>query len=568
MVSYHVTMFIRKKSTPNSPRKSVQIVESIRDGSRVKQRIVRHVGVAMDEDELELLLELAEHIKSEIEQEHTPTLFGPEKMATLALQARETKQKEEEPITVDLRSLREEQRAVVGIHKIYGKVYRELGFNQVLKPSRHGQSASDILHHIVMARIANPKSKRGSVINLETDFGVSLNLQSVYRMMDKLDEEACERIQSYAYQTVAELFGGKIDLIFFDATTLYFESFTEDELKQNGFSKDHKFGQAQVLLALMVTEHGIPIGYEAFPGSTYEGHTLIPMLEDIKQRYNLGKIMFVADSGLLNTKNLQAMDDAGFKYIVGARLRSMKSDVQKQVLDIDNYTCYENQEDKLKLASFVLDQNRKLFVSHSAKRARKDAYDREKAIVKLQKKLKKSKNPKELISNRGNSKFLRIEGDSEVQLDEKKCAQAAVWDGLHGVITNDSDLSPADAIDQYRGLWQVEESFRITKHDLKVRPIFHWTPNRIRAHLAISFMAFTCVRHLEYRIKLQYKKLSPEVIRASLARVQVSILRGPDREKYVIPSEASHEARKIYQVMGLSYSATPYRLIKYTTPNS
>ena len=154
-----------------------------------------------------------------------------------------------------------------------------------------------------------------------------------------------------------------------------------------------------------------------------------------------------------------------------------------------------------------MDQNKKLLVSHSAKRARKDAYDREKAIVKLRKKLKKSKNPKELISNSGNCKFLRIEGDSEIHLDEDKCAQAAVWDGLHGVITNDFNLSPEDAINQYRGLWQVEESFRITKHDLKVRPIFHWTPNRIRAHLVISFMAFTCVRHLEHRVKLQYQKL-------------------------------------------------------------
>ena len=120
------------------------------------------------------------------------------------------------------------------------------------------------------------------------------------------------------------MFGGKIDLIFFDATTLYFESFTEDELKQNGFSKDHKFGQPQVLLALMVTEQGIPIGYEVFPGSTYEGHTLIPMLESIKERYNLGKVVFVADSGLLNAANLQAMEDSGFKYIVGVRLRKMK----------------------------------------------------------------------------------------------------------------------------------------------------------------------------------------------------------------------------------------------------
>jgi len=231
-----------------------------------------------------------------------------------------------------------------------------------------------------MARIANPTSKRASVNNFEVDFGVNLNLQKVYRMMDKLDEDACERVQSSAYQTVAELFGGKVDVIFFDATILYFESFTEDELKQNGFSKDHKFGQSQVLLALMVTEHGLPIGYEAFPGSTCEGHTLISMLKSIKKRYDLGKVVFVADSGLLNTKNLQAMDDAGFQYIVGARLRNMKSDIQKQILDMGNYTSFGEQEDTLKLASFELEQEKRLFVSHSAKKARKDAHDRKKTL--------------------------------------------------------------------------------------------------------------------------------------------------------------------------------------------
>ena len=558
-------MFVRKKSTPNSPRKSVQIVESVRDGQRVKQRIVRHVGIAMDDEELEQLLELAHHIKSQLEEEHTPTLFGPEKMAKLALQTREAKQNAEEPITVDLRKLREEQRIVVGIHEIYGKIYHELGFDQVLKPSRHGQSASNILRHVVMARIANPESKRASVINLETDFGVNLNLQNVYRMMDRLDEEACEKIQRYAFQTAADLFGGKIDVIFFDATTLYFESFTEDELKQNGFSKDHKFGQPQVLLALMVTQQGIPIGYEAFPGSTYEGHTLIPMLESIKEKYNLGKVVFVADSGLLNAANLQAMDDAGFKYIIGARLRKMKSGMQKRILDMTKYTGYEEQDDRLNLASFELGEKSILFVSHSEKRARKDAHDREKAIAKLQKKLSKSKNPKELISNKGNGKFLKIEGNAKVQLDNEKCAQAAIWDGFHGVTTNDAEMTAEDALKQYRGLWQVEESFRITKHDLKVRPIYHWTPNRIKAHLAISFMAFTCVRHLEYRVGLQYKKLSPEVIRAALIRVQSSILVDPNKKKYAIPSQASQDARKIYQVMGLAYSSTPYRLDTTTT---
>jgi transposase len=456
----------------------------------------------------------------------------------------------------------------VGIHDIYGKIYRELGFDQILKPSRHGISSSDILHNIVMARIANPESKRSSVINLETDFGINLNLQGVYRMMDKLDEAACEKIQQNAYQEAVDLFGGKIDVIFFDATTLYFESFTEDELKQNGFSKDHKFGQPQVLLTLMVTQQGIPIGYEAFPGSTYEGHTLIPVLESIRKKYNIGKVVFVADSGLLNEVNLQALENAGFKYIVGARLKKLKSDLQEKIHDMSNYTnCEQQDDDRIKLASFKSGEGRTLFVSHSEKRGRKDAHERAKAIAKLKKRLKKNKNPKELISNKGNGKYLKIEGEAEIQLDEEKCIQAAIWDGFHGIITNDSDMSAQEALQQYRGLWQVEESFRITKHDLKVRPIYHWTPDRIKAHLAISFIAFTCIRHLEYRVALQYKKISPESIREALIRVQSSILVDNKKGKYVIPSQASQDARKIYQVMGLSYSQTPYRLTDKTLSN-
>jgi len=460
----------------------------------------------------------------------------------------------------NIKQLREEKRIIIGIHEIYAEIYRLLGFNRILKPSKRRQLDSNILHHIVMARIANPESKRASVINLETDFGVHLDLQKVYRMMDKLDKEVCEEIQRCTYQASSDLFGGKIDVIFFDATTLYFESFIEDDLKQNGFSKDRKVGQSQVLLALMVTQQGLPIGYQVFPGSTYEGHTLIPILESIKEKYSLGKVVFVADSGLLNGANIQAMDNAGFQYIVGARFRKMKSDVQKKIHDTKSYALYEDQDDKRKWASFELEKGKILFVSYSEKRARKDAYDRARAIGKLKKRLKKSKNPKELISNKGYGKFLKIEGNAEVQLDDEKCAEESVWDGLHGIITNDSSLTAEEAFKQYRGLWQVEESFRISKHDLKVRPIYHWTPNRVRAHLAIAFMAFACVRHLEYRVSLQYKKLSPEAIRSALIRVQSSILVDQKKQRYAIPSQISQDARKIYQAMGASYSSIPYQL--------
>jgi transposase len=550
-------MFVRVKTTPNSPRKSVQIVESVRDGDKIKQRIVRYVGIAMDDQELEKLKELAEHIKIKIENDRQPSLFEPGKLAEMAIASK--KQKNDADIHVDLKKLQEEQRAIVGIHEIYGQVYQDLGFHSVI-PGVRAQNAAQILQHIVMARIANPSSKRAAVINLEHDFGISLNLDQVYRMMDKLDESAIQRMQESAFFSTKDILGGKIDVIFVDATTLYFESFIEDDFKSNGYSKDLKFSQPQVLLALMVTKQGLPIGYQAFPGSTYEGHTLLPLLESVKKKYEIDKVVFVADSGLFSENNLKLLEDAGYDYIVGARIRNLSKHLQQQVLDTSAYFKASTEEnDIISLREFDY-KNRRLIVSHSTKRARKDKHDRLKAAEKIAKKLKKSKDPAQLISNYGYKKFIKVSGESEIALDEEKLNNEALWDGLHGVITNSKNLNPKELLLQYRGLWQIEESFRITKHDLKVRPIFHWTPERIKAHIAICFMAFSCIRHLEYRVHLQYKKLSPEAIRSTLTRVQISVLKESNGNRYVLPSQASQDARKIYQVMGKSYSTQPYRL--------
>jgi len=548
-------MFIRVKTTPNSPRKSVQIVESVRDGNKVKQRIVRYVGIAMDDQELEKLKDLAELIKSKIEDEKHPSLFSPEKLAELAIEAKKQKEKD---LFVNLRELREEQRAITGIHEIYGKIYREI-FSSVLE--NRSEKSEEILRHIVMARIANPSSKRASVMNLEHDFGISLNLDQVYRMMDKIDQKICDSMQEKACMATKTLLGGKIDVIFFDATTLYFESFTEDELKKNGYSKDLKFNQPQVLLALMVTKQGLPIGYEAFPGSTYEGHTLLPLLEKIKEKHLIDKVVFVSDSGMFNEKNLQLLEEKGYEYIVGARLKNLPKELQKELLDSSRYKDHFSDEEEEKTSVCELENNqRRLIVSHNTKRARKDACDREKAIEKLLQKLKKNKAPKTLLSNYGYKKFLKINGTAEVSLDEAKLLEQEKWDGLHGVISNSKELTAREILAQYRGLWQVEESFRITKHDLKVRPIFHWTPSRIRAHIAICFLAFTCVRHLEYRTALQYKKISPEQIRKALMRIQVSILKHPNGNRYAVPSQGTQDSRKLYQLMGSHYSTAPYQI--------
>lgn len=551
-------MFIRTKTTPNSPRKSVQIVASIRDGNKVKQRIVRHVGIAMDDKELAKLLELAEYIKVRLENENQLTLFPAEEMAAMVIEARK-QSIDDKPLPVDLKQLEEEQRNIIGIHEVYGKLYDELGFDKTLpNPKRHA-AASALLKHIVLARIANPLSKRGSVVMLEEDFGIHLKLDQVYQMMDKLDEEVIKRAQDKAYYAAKQILGGKINVLFYDATTLYFESFTEDELKENGYSKDLKFNQPQVLLALFVTEQGLPVGYEVFPGSFYEGHTLLPILTELKKRYELGKVVFVADRGMLSDDNLQLLEEHGFDYIVGARIRSMNTQTSKQILDRSNYygdkdNCY---------ADFILDNDRRIIVNYNAKRARKDCHDREVAITNLQKRLQRSKDPSSLMSNYGYKKYLSIEGTAKIKINQEKLAKEAAWDGLHGIITNIKDMLPEAAMLHYKGLWQVEESFRITKHDLKVRPIFHWTPSRIKAHLCIAFMAFTCVRQLEYRVNLQHRKMSPEAIRKELLHAQISILKNKrTQERYCVPSKVSQDGKKIYHLMGIKHSSVPFKLEK------
>jgi transposase len=232
----------------------------------------------------------------------------------------------------------------------------------------------------------------------------------------------------------------------------------------------------------------------------------------------------------------------------------MPKDIKEQILDISTYTTMD---DNTKVKS--IDYNgKKLLVTHSLKRAKKDKHERDKAIKKLQSKLKNSKSVKSQLSNAGYKKYLQLESadttktscDLSIVLNEAKILEDEAWDGLKGILTNNTTLSNEELIHQYSNLWQVEESFRITKHDLKIRPIYHWKPSRVKAHLAISFMAYTLVRYLEHRVRLQYIKLSPEKIRQILLSVQTSIYYDTKTSnKYSMPSLMTDDAKKIYKLM-------------------
>lgn len=551
-------MFVRIKTRPNTDKKSVQLVKSVRNGKQVRQKVIRTIGYAFDAETLERLKNLAEHLKVEMQEEQQLSLFPTDKLVKENIQTRQRREvkRNKNIFTVNLENIQEKERFTVGIHEAYGKVYDLLGFNTLL--TKRYKAAENMLYHLTMARLAKPLSKRGSVAMLTESYGVSLNLDKVYRMMDKIDDKVINKMQNLVCNMTHDLLKERAKVVFYDCTTLYFESFTEDELKKNGYSKDGKFNQPQVLLALLITEEGLPIGYEVFPGSTFEGHTLAPILDKIKLRYNLSQVVFVADSGLLSEENREYLASRGYEYVLGARLKNLPKVIQNSVTDKENYTLTNREEGK-RIAEFSY-KGVRLITNYGIKRATKDKHNRNEGIEKLQKRLQKNKNPKSLLSNYGYKKYLRIAGESKLEISPEKIKMDEKWDGLRGVITNVKDLGGEEILAHYANLWQIESCFRIQKHNLKIRPVFHWTPNRIHAHIAMCFMAFTCHQYLSYRLRLAEAPLSIEKIRGALLSVQMSVLKDTTKQNYHygLPSKVSPVAEKIYKTLGLKMRKTAF----------
>lgn len=566
-------MFIRIKKTPLSPKTAVQLVENVRDKGKVKQKVIRHFGNALNDEEIQALKAIAELAKQKLEAERQPSLFESETLMDKITQAAQETD-DHQPLPVDLKKMIEEKRIKIGIHQVYGRLFEEIGLDRVLPNPSRKKAAVRLMRDIVMGRINKPESKLSAVLTLESEYGIEANVTGVYRMMDLLDDKAIETMQRIGYENTFGLVGGKVDVIFYDCTTLYFESFTEDELKANGYSKDGKFNQTQVLLALLVTTEGLPVGYELYPGSTFEGNTLEEALKKIRRKYKIEKVVFVADAAMLSQKNISFLHAQGQPFIVGARIKNLSKAITAKVLDRSLYhplSTDAKAEEGLTYQDIEIkgDPDLRLILTRSSLRAAKDQHDREKAIEQVTKRLKRSKNVKSLMSNYGYKKFVKVEGESTIALNEEKIKAEAQWDGLHGIITNMKDAAVGDVLNHYKGLWQIEETFRISKHDLRMRPIFHWTPRRIKAHIALCYMALVCVRTLEYKVHHQYRKLSPEAIRRSLDQLEASILKDVSTHKqYLLPAKATQDAKKIYQILGLKWHETPFLIHSSDPPKS
>jgi len=423
-----------------------------------KRVIVRHIGSGTSDEQITALQEMATvFIAGQTKQSHLFEESKPNEEAVLVSQC-----------------------DYLGIYYSYlydvvQAVQHQIGYTIL---------ADSLLTDLALIRIVEPASKLRSLELIGTYFGIRHRRQRFYESALKwLDLK--EAIEKQTLHFATKEYGFDFSLLFYDVTTLYFETFEEDDLRKNGFSKDNKSQQPQILVALMVTPEGLPVSYEVFAGNTFEGHTLIPVIKSFIKKHKVQNFTVVADAAMISTANITALRQERINYIVGARLGNVAADllhtIDSSLPRIDGNIV------RLQTHSGYL------ICSFSKKRYNKDKFEMEKQIDRAKSLLSQPSKIK-------NVKYLKSENSNNV-LNEELIKKNQKLLGVKGYYT-DIEQSVADnatIINRYHDLYKIEQAFRVSKHDLQTRPVFHFTEEPIQLHILICFMALTVSKHIEIK---------------------------------------------------------------------
>jgi len=355
---------------------------------------------------------------------------------------------------------------------------------------------SEILKDLTLIRIVEPTSKLRSLVLLNEYFGKAYSISSFYKNIGKLigfKRQAEDLAVSYAGKYLRFDFS----LVFYDVTTLYFETFTDDKLRKYGFSKDNKPGQPQILVALVVNSDGYPVAVDIFEGNKFEGHTIIPVILAFQKRHNIKNLTVVADAAMLSRGNMEELTKNNLSYIVGARLSNLSSDVLGRISEaVANKPgrCFKTKTD---LGYLICD--------FSEIRALKDRTDRKKQLLKAKNQID---NPGRFMRR---SRFIKETTKSLYELNEELIEKDQMLDGIKGYYTNLGGMNNDLIVSRYHDLWKIEKAFRIAKSDLLARPVFHRKKESIEAHILIVFLALCVAKSIELKTKLSIKSIKEKI---------------------------------------------------------
>ncbi len=462
-------MYIRTKRN-----KSGTISVVVVDKSSGKYREIETIGIAKDEGQVEDLMARGRQWIADYQERLHPTFD----FDCRAEAARERERREVERVVSSIENV-----LLNGCELILDRVFDLVGFNAI---------DDKVFRQLVHSRLSCPASKAATVEYLKNHFDEDVDLSKIYRYLDKLNDRYKDIVQDISVHHTMEVLGGHIGVVFYDVTTLYFETDREDDLRRTGFSKEGRHSNPQIILGLLVSLGGYPLAYCIHEGNKYEGHTMLPVIDEFVRKYDLEDFIVVADSGLMTAANIAELEQLGYKYIIGARIRGESEEIKRRILSLPKVNGKMHEIDK--------GGGRRLLVGYTDDRARKDAYNRKKGVRRLEKLYKRGHLTKESINKRGYNKFLDMSGETAVVINRERIAQDAAWDGLKGYLTN-TDIPHEDVFAAYHNLWNVECAFRIAKSKIEIRPMFHFTRRRIEAHVCICFVALKVYKELERRLK-------------------------------------------------------------------
>ena len=439
------------------------------------------------------------------------------------------------------------------LEKLWLKFELDLCLQKIINNRKIRYNLPAAIKLMLADRLSHPCSKYKTYLNSEYYHGMPKeDLHNIYRTLDELCSHK-ELIEKHLFESSKLRSYINLDVVFFDVTTFHFESVKQDEIRDFGYSKACKFNEVQIVLSLFITKNGMPVGFDVFPGNTYEGHTLTNAIRRLKDSYKIRKIVIVADRGINAGINLHSIVQDNFEYIVGSRIKNLSQKMQANVLNDDDYIAAQydqhgnaifkykiiDYEKKIKIGKGYQKISSKMVCTWSAKRAKKDSVDRERLVNKA----KKIISDGDSSEGRGAKKYLTGKKDKEYKLNESKIEQDAKWDGFYGMETSDHNLSADAVISAYKQLYKIEESFRIYKSHLETRPLYHWNPERIQGHFVLSYIAFLFERTLEIELSKQNIDLtSPQKIRKAINKMEFSELQfGNNKHKIYAPLDSLGE---------------------------
>lgn len=454
------------------------------------------------------------------------------------------------------------------------KIYHELDLDSFLRNrqrySKEEYDANAIMKLLVYSRLLYPASKKKTHENRDKFFDkFDFSLDDVYRSLSFFNKHG-DSLQLWLHERIKERYKRNTDLVYYDVTNYYFEIDEQDDFRRNGVSKEHR-PDPIVQMGLFVDTNGIPINYRLFPGNNPDKTTLIPALGKIQRDYSLGRIIVVADKGLTTGDNIWYILSAKNGYVLSYSVRGSDQKFQEYVLDERGYT---DKGDDYKIKSrlcpreiWVTSKNgkkikktvhEKQIVFYSTKYAEKAKQDRKAAILKAKDLIK---NPAKYNKSTtyGAAKYVKnltfdaqtgevLESAKQLlSFDEEKLREEEKFDGYYAILTSEYKEPDERVIDIYRGLWKIEESFKITKSDFESRPVYLSLKEHIDAHFLTCFISLVIVRILEYRLNYKY---SATAILESLRKCSCSL----NQENYYLFNFYNYTLKDIGQELGIDFS--------------